>query len=78
MLYCSPVHAIALLLLAVGAAGHGFVTDPRMRGAIKTQRASGSLADEDVVGQRGWSYCPHCLNVRITGAEDLTRRGCLR
>lgn len=59
----NPTAIVSLALIAL-AAGHGFISQPRMRGAIKTQRAVGSLAGEDVVGQRGWSYCPHCLNVR--------------
>lgn len=66
MLATTRTSALLLLLLAVGAHGHGFCSDPRTRGAIKTQRACGSLAGEDVVGQRGWSYCPHCLNVRYS------------
>lgn len=55
--------------LCLGAAllaivdGHGFVSEPRTRGAYWTQRPVGNIvSSEAVVGQSGWSYCPHCQN----------------
>lgn len=43
--------------------GHGFLSQPRARGAYWTQRPVGNIvSSESVVGPSGWSYCPHCQN----------------
>lgn len=57
---------VAALLAAVD--GHGFVSEPRTRGAYWTQRPVGNIvSSEAVVGHSGWSYCPHCQNGGGTG-----------
>lgn len=59
----SRVTATALLAAAIVTCttAHGFCSQPRVRGAIYTQRPVGNLAGENDV-KNAWSYCPHCQN----------------
>jgi hypothetical protein len=54
--------------LVTAAAAHGFMTEPRSRGSLLTQRPVGNKVDgEGEVGSQGWAYCPHCQNGGGTG-----------
>lgn len=52
-------------VLAHTVDSHGFMTDPRPRGALKTQRA---VEPKEMDPSAPLDYCPHCLNAGGTGA----------
>lgn len=45
--------------LVVMASGHGFMTEPRQRGSLQTQRP---VKPQVMTEDAEIDYCPHCLN----------------
>jgi predicted carbohydrate-binding protein with CBM5 and CBM33 domain len=56
--------AAVLSLLAATTDAHGFVSQPRMRGALKCQR---NVVPQVMDASAPIDYCPHCLNAGGVG-----------
>lgn len=65
MMLRSMFMVVALCSLASVAFSHGFVTDPRCRGALKTQR---NVKPQIIDDSAPIDYCPHCQNAGGTKA----------
>jgi hypothetical protein len=50
---------LLLLSMFVTVHGHGFMTQPRPRGALRTQR---NVVPQTMDAQAPIDFCPHCLN----------------